>query len=98
MKKNIKELNSQERLTILSYDEIIKNFANKKYYIYETYMRGNTFYLVQKTKNIFGKVKYKTLVMVVCCCGVTIQTFIDILTAYNFDLDYEIEFEVLKND
>lgn len=94
MKKKIKDLTDREKLTILSYDEIDKNFANKRYHWYVTEMVGNTFFLSKEKKNIFGKIKYETRVCLICCCGVCIQTFIDILKSYNFDLNYEIEFEV----
>jgi hypothetical protein len=96
MKKKIKDLTDKEKLTILSYEEIDKNFGNRRYHWYVTKMEGNMFFLSREKKNLFGKVKYETRVCLCCCCGVRIQTFIDILKAYNFDLNYEIEFEVLN--
>lgn len=37
--------------------------------------------------------------MLVCCCGVSVQTMIDILMSYNaIDKNKIIEFEVKEND
>lgn len=84
--KYIENLTNEERLAILGYDEINNNFGGLKYYNKETFMKGNRFGIDEMHKNIFGKRKFTNLVMLFCACGVSVQTFIDILTSYNFDL------------
>lgn len=90
IKKAIKYLTKEERLTILSYNEIYKNFTFKSEF-YESSMFGNTFY-ISTAKKRFRKQKH--LLTLTCCCGVSIQTMIDIMKAYNaFDENTIIEFE-----
>lgn len=89
VKKAIKYLTEEERLTILNYSEIHKNFTFKNEF-YESSMVGNTFY-ISTIKKRFRKQKH--LLMLICCCGVSIQTMIDIMKAYNaFDENMIIEF------
>ena len=91
IKKAIKDLTKEERLTNLSYNEINKNFTFKNK-SYESLMIGNTFYILT-AKERFRK--QKDLLILTCCCGVSIQTMIDIMTSY--DLVNEntiIEFEI----
>ena len=91
IKKEIKYLTQEERLTILNYSEISKNFTFKNKF-YENSMIGNTFY-ISTAKKRFRKQKH--LLMLTCCCGVSIQTMIDIMKSYNaFDENKVIEFEV----
>lgn len=91
IKKKVKDLTKEERLTILSYNEIYKNFTFKNEF-YESSMIGNTFY-ISTAKKRFKKQKH--LLVLICCCGVSIQTMIDIMKAYNaFDENTIIEFEV----
>lgn len=91
IKKPIKDLTQEERLCLLSYDEIYKNFIFKNE-IYESSMIGNTFYISTVHKRFKKK---KNLLMLVCCCGVSVQTMIDILVSYNaIDKNKIIEFEI----
>ena len=91
VKKAIKYLTQEERLTILNYSEICKNFTFKNQ-VYESSMFGNTFY-ISTAKKKFRKQKH--LLILTCCCGISIQTMIDIMKAYNaFDENTIIEFEV----
>ena len=91
IKKAIKYLTKEERLTILSYNEIYKNFTLKSEFA-ESSMIGNTFF-ISTIKKRFRKQKH--LVMLNCCCGVSVQTMIDIMKAYNaIDENTIIEFEV----
>ena len=91
IKKAIKYLTREERLTILNYSEISKNFIFKSEFG-ESSMVGNTFY-ISTAKKRFRKQKH--LLMLNCCCGVSVQTMIDIMKAYNaFDENTIIEFEV----
>lgn len=90
IKKAIKDLTQEERLCLLSYDEIYKNFIFKNK-IYESSMLGNTFYISTANKRFR---RQKHLLMLVCCCGVSVQTMIDILKSYNaIDKNKIIEFE-----
>ena len=90
IKKAIKYLTKEERLIILNYSEICKNFTFKNQ-VYESSMIGNTFF-ISTAKKRFRKQKH--LLMLNCCCGVSVQTMIDIMKAYNaFDENTIIEFD-----
>lgn len=91
IKKAIKDLTKEERLTNLSYSEISKNFTFKNK-SYESLMIGNTFYIFT-AKERFRKQKH--LLILTCCCGVSVQTMIDIMASYDLiTKNTVIEFEV----
>ena len=91
IEKAIKYLIKEERLAILSYNEIYKNFIFKSKFA-ESSMIGNTFF-ISTAKKRFRKQKH--FIMLNCCCGVSVQTMIDIMKAYNaIDENTIIKFEV----
>lgn len=57
IKKPIKDLTQEERLCLLSYNEIYKNFIFKNK-IYESSMIGNTFYISTVKKDLENRKIY----------------------------------------
>lgn len=93
MKKKIKDLTDKEKLEILDYYEITKNFT-KRNSSYKSYQFGNTFYVSLYKKNIFGKDKENVMLWLCMACGVSRKTIIDIMIAFNLLTEnQEIEVE-----